>query len=78
MDKLPAWAKDAIGECPGEVIGFGKSSVGLAVENRVSGIDEGINHRGLPVLFAIWTALKQARVEMPFPRRVVEPRTAGR
>jgi potassium efflux system protein len=28
-----------------------------------------------PVLFAIWNALKDAGIEMPYPRRVVELRT---
>ncbi len=58
-----------------ELRGFGESSVDFAVEYWVSGIDDGKNKYGSPVLFAVWNALKEAGIEMPYPRRVVELRT---
>jgi len=57
-----------------ELRGFGESSVDFAVEYWVNGIDDGKNRYGSPVLFAIWNALKEAGIEMPFPHRVVELR----
>ena len=58
-----------------ELRAFGESSVDFAVEYWVAGIDDGKNKYGSPVLFAIWNALKDAGIEMPYPRRVVELRT---
>ena len=60
-----------------ELRGFGESSVDFAVEYWVAGIDDGKNKYGSPVLFAIWNALKEAGIEMPYPHRVVELRNAG-
>lgn len=60
-----------------ELRGFGESSVDFAVEYWVAGIDDGKNKYGSPVLFAVWNALKEARIEMPYPRRVVELRNAA-
>ena len=57
-----------------ELTGFGESSVDFTVEYWVSGIDDGKNKYASPVLFAIWNALKDAGIEMPYPRRVVEIR----
>ncbi|MBA4325154.1 MAG: mechanosensitive ion channel protein MscS [Rhodobacter sp.] len=57
-----------------ELRGFGESSVDFAVEYWVAGIDDGKNKYGSPVLFAIWNALKEAGIEMPYPHRVVELR----
>jgi small-conductance mechanosensitive channel len=59
-----------------ELRGFGESSVDFAVEYWVSGIDDGKNKYGSPVLFAIWNALKEAGIDMPYPHRVVELRNA--
>jgi small-conductance mechanosensitive channel len=59
-----------------ELRGFGESSVDFAVEYWVSGIDDGKNRYGSPVLFAIWNALKEAGIQMPYPHRVVELRNA--
>jgi potassium-dependent mechanosensitive channel len=59
-----------------ELRGFGESSVDFAVEYWVAGIDDGKNKYGSPVLFAIWNALKDAGIEMPYPHRVVELRNA--
>jgi potassium-dependent mechanosensitive channel len=60
-----------------ELRGFGESSVDFAVEYWVSGIDDGKNKYGSPVLFAIWNALKEAGIEMPYPHRIVELRNAA-
>ncbi|WP_431301213.1 mechanosensitive ion channel family protein [Tabrizicola sp. BL-A-41-H6] len=60
-----------------ELKGFGESSVDFSVEYWVAGIDDGKNKYGSPVLFAIWNALKAAEIEMPYPHRVVELRTAA-
>lgn len=60
-----------------ELKGFGESSVDFGVEYWVAGIDDGKNKYGSPVLFAIWNALKAAEIEMPYPHRVVELRTAA-
>lgn len=57
-----------------ELRGFGESSVDFAVEYWVSGIDDGKNKYASPVLFAIWRALKDAGIEMPYPHRIVELR----
>jgi potassium efflux system protein len=73
--KLPFVLKDPDGpDC--ELRGFGESSVDFAVEYWVAGIDDGKNKYGSPVLFAVWNALKDAGIEMPYPRRVVELRNA--
>jgi small-conductance mechanosensitive channel len=60
-----------------ELRGFGESSVDFAVEYWVAGIDDGKNKYGSPVLFAVWNALKEAGIEMPYPHRVVELRNAS-
>ncbi len=60
-------------EC--ELRGFGASSVDFAVEYWVNGIDDGKNSYGSPVLFAIWNALKEAGIEMPYPQQVVHLKT---
>jgi small-conductance mechanosensitive channel len=75
VSKLPFVLQDPDGpDC--ELRGFGESSVDFAVEYWVSGIDDGKNKYGSPVLFAIWNALKEAGIEMPYPHRVVELRNA--
>jgi small-conductance mechanosensitive channel len=55
-----------------ELRGFGESAVDFAVEYWAQGLDDGRNKYSSPVLFAIWNALKEAGVEMPYPHRVVE------
>jgi small-conductance mechanosensitive channel len=76
ISKLPFVLTEPDGpDC--ELRGFGESSVDFAVEYWVSGIDDGKNKYGSPVLFAIWNALKQAGIEMPYPHRVVELRNAS-
>ena len=50
---------------------FGESAVDFSVEFWVSGVDGGKNKYMSPVMFAIWNALKEAGIEMPYPQRVV-------
>lgn len=59
-----------------ELRGFGDSGIDFAIEYWVSGIDDGKNKYQSQVLFAIWNALKEAGVEIPYPHRVVEIRRA--
>lgn len=55
-----------------ELRGFGDSGIDFSVEYWVSGIDDGRNKYQSKVLFAIWNALKDAGIEIPYPHRVVE------
>ena len=85
IEKVPALIETAVAglsfvlgapSSPGcELRGFGESSVDFAVEYWVSGIDDGKNNYSSQVLFAVWRALKEAGIEMPYPRRVIEMRT---
>jgi potassium-dependent mechanosensitive channel len=76
VSKLPFVLQSPDGpDC--ELRGFGESSVDFAVEYWVAGIDDGKNKYSSPVLFAIWNALKEAGIEMPYPHRVVELRNAA-
>jgi small-conductance mechanosensitive channel len=86
INQVPAIIETAVAKLPFvlqapdgpdcELRGFGESSVDFAVEYWVAGIDDGKNKYGSPVLFAIWNALKEAGIEMPYPHRVVELRNA--
>ncbi|WP_323783901.1 mechanosensitive ion channel family protein [Thalassovita sp.] len=55
-----------------ELRGFGDSGVDFAVEFWVEGIDDGQNKYTSEVLFAVWNALKEHDIEIPYPHRVVE------
>ncbi len=55
-----------------ELRGFGDSGIDFAVEFWVNGIDDGKNKFTPKVLFAIWNALKDEGIEIPYPHRVVE------
>lgn len=57
-----------------ELRGFGESGVDFAVEFWVTGIDDGRNKYTSQVLFAIWNALKDHGIDIPYPHRVVEIR----
>lgn len=57
-----------------ELRAFGESGIDFAVEYWVSGIDDGRNKYASQVLFAIWQALRDARIDIPYPHRVVELR----
>jgi small-conductance mechanosensitive channel len=55
-----------------ELRGFGDSGVDFCLEFWVNGIDDGRNKYTSKVLFAIWNALKENGIEIPYPHRVVE------
>jgi small-conductance mechanosensitive channel len=55
-----------------ELDGFGDNGIDFVVEFWVNGIDDGKNKYRSHVRFAIWNALKDAGIEIPFPQRVVE------
>lgn len=55
-----------------ELRGFGESGVDFAVEFWVNGIDDGRNKYTSQVLFAVWNALKDHGIDIPYPHRVVE------
>ena len=59
-----------------ELRSFGESSVDFAVEYWVNGIDDGKNKYMSQVRFAVWRALKDANIDMPYPHRVIEMRTS--
>ncbi|WP_299850663.1 mechanosensitive ion channel domain-containing protein [uncultured Roseovarius sp.] len=54
-----------------ELRAFGDSGIDFAVEFWVNGIDDGKNRFTPQVLFAIWNALKEHDIEIPYPQRVV-------
>jgi len=69
--KLPFVLKKPDGpDC--ELRGFGDSGVDFAVEFWVNGIDDGKNKFTPKVLFAVWNALKDNDIQIPYPHRVVE------
>ncbi len=55
-----------------ELRGFGDSGIDFALEFWVNGIDDGRHKYTSRVLFAIWNALKEEGIEIPYPHRVVE------
>lgn len=55
-----------------ELSGFGDSGIDFVCEFWVNGIDDGRNKYTSQVLFAIWNALKDAGIEIPYPHRVVQ------
>lgn len=71
VEALPFVLSDPEGaDC--ELRGFGDSGIDFAVEYWVSGIDDGKNKYQSQVLFAIWNALRDHGIEIPYPHRVVE------
>lgn len=55
-----------------ELDGFGDNGIDFIVEFWVNGIDDGRFKYRSHVRFAVWNALKDAGIEIPFPQRVVE------
>ncbi len=82
INKVPDIIEAAVSELPFvldepdkpdcELRGFGDSGVDFAVEFWVNGIDDGRNKFTPKVLFAVWNALKENNIEIPYPHRVVE------
>ncbi|WP_151720515.1 mechanosensitive ion channel family protein [Gemmobacter serpentinus] len=71
LAKLSFILTDPDHEAECELRGFGDKGLIFGVKYWVNGIDDGKNNFGHPVLLAIWTALKQGGIEMPFPQHVV-------
>ena len=86
INKVPAIIEAAVSTHPGvlqdpeppdcELRGFGDSGIDFGVEFWVNGIDDGKNKYASDVLFLIWNALKEHNIEIPYPHRVIEMRTA--
>ena len=55
-----------------ELDNFGDSGIDFIIEFWVNGIDDGRFKYRSHVRFAVWNALKEAGIEIPFPQRVVE------
>lgn len=55
-----------------ELDNFGDSGIEFIIEFWVNGIDDGRFKYRSHVRFAVWNALKDAGIEIPFPQRVVE------
>lgn len=55
-----------------ELRGFGDSGIDFCVEFWVNGIDDGRNKYTSQVMFAVWNALRDNGIEIPYPHRVVE------
>lgn len=54
-----------------EIQSFGDSGIDILVEFWMEGVDDGVNRVGGELNLMIWTALKQHRIEIPFPQREV-------
>lgn len=84
IEAVPAIIEAAVGKLdfvltePGEyepdceLRAFGDSGVEFAVEFWVNGIDDGKNKFTPKVMMAVWKALKENNIEIPYPHRVVE------
>lgn len=59
-----------------ELRGFGDNGVDFAVEFWVNGIDDGDKKYTSDVLFVVWNALRDAKIEIPYPQRVVHMKNA--
>ena len=88
IEAIPAIIEDAVAEldfiltdteehkpdC--ELRAFGDSGVDFAVEFWVNGIDDGRNKFTPRVMMQVWKTLKANNIEIPYPHRVVEMKTA--
>lgn len=82
INRVPDLVEAAVGRLPFvlskpdgpdvELAGFGDSGIDFVVEYWVNGIDDGKNKYASHVRFAVWNALKEAGIEIPYPHRVVE------
>lgn len=74
LDFIVTGGEDGVYDPDCELRGFGDSGVDFCVEFWVNGIDDGKNKFTPRVMFAIWNALKDNGIEIPYPRRIVELR----
>lgn len=82
INKVPAIIEAAVAKLPFvldepdgpdcELRAFGDSGIDFAVEFWVNGIDDGRNKFTPKVLFAVWNALRDNDIKIPYPHRVVE------
>lgn len=82
INRVPDIVEAAVANHPGvlskpyppdcELREFGDSGVNFACEFWVNGLDDGDHKYTSDVLFLIWNALKDAGIEMPYPRRIIE------
>ncbi|MGD9603450.1 MAG: mechanosensitive ion channel family protein [Gammaproteobacteria bacterium] len=54
-----------------EIRAFGDSGIEILVEFWMEGIDDGRNRVGADLLLALWRALREENIEIPFPQREV-------
>ncbi len=54
-----------------ELRSFGESGIDFAVEFWVNGVDDGSKKYTSDILFLIWNALRDAKIEIPYPQQVV-------
>ncbi|MEM8816251.1 MAG: mechanosensitive ion channel domain-containing protein [Pseudomonadota bacterium] len=54
-----------------EISGFGDSGVDLLIEYWMEGIDDGKNRVGADLNMLIWKALKEHKVQIPYPQREI-------
>ena len=55
-----------------EIAGFGDSGVDILIEFWMEGIDDGKNRVGADLLLMIWDALRENKMEIPFPQHEVK------
>jgi len=54
-----------------EIERFGDSGINIQVEYWMEGVDDGTNNVKADLLLMIWAALREHKIEMPFPQREV-------
>lgn len=74
LDFIVTGGEDGVYDPDCELRGFGDSGVDFCVEFWVNGIDDGKNKFTPRVMFAIWNALKDNGIQIPYPHRIVELR----
>lgn len=74
LDFVVTGGEDGVYDPDCELRGFGDSGVDFSVEFWVNGIDDGKNKFTPRVMFAVWNALKDNGIEIPYPHRIVELR----
>lgn len=55
-----------------EIASFGDSGVNILIEFWMEGIDDGKNRVGGDLLLMIWDALKENKIQIPFPQREIK------
>ena len=55
-----------------EIAGFGDNGIEILIEFWMEGIDDGENRVGADILHMVWKALKENKIEIPYPQREVK------